>query len=406
MYLAIGSLFSQNISGIVEYEITYWECKYCHFTGKEKKLKNILKISDYKYLPSLYLNALDDEAEYGSIKSSYCALSNNVNNWHSNVEVDLPTTEKKSFENISKDRIIPEWFTSGRLEKVSYKINADFIKWKKIYDDEQEKKSLAIKKQEQKDKELFDSEFDKLEKLISNKEFEQAALLYTELSKGKFSYNEVLKSKKDFIQSGLNNSTTKTAILNSEELNGIILSNREYFKELIKDKPETIEIIFDQKGNGFINNSPSKIRNSKPFVLKEVGNFKVYCNSKGTFQLSTEQVQNPNKMYMDVWVAPNQKISKKGNKYFKKTSLSASVFKDEVSVINNNQVPYGKYWMVKHELKLSKVNGIEINREELLIKDSEKNLSRRLGMKIARGTSSLAILTWLTLRFIEFSSVK
>ncbi len=290
--------------------------------------------------------------------------------------------------------------------KVCDPIENDFNKWKKIYDAEEQKKYLETKKQEQKEKELFDSDFDKLETYISNKDFEQAALLYTNLSIGRFANDAVLISKRDIIQNGLNNSNTKIAIISSEDMNSIILSNSENFKEMFKENTQNIEILFDQKGNGSINNVPCKIRNGKPFVLKEVGAFKVYCKSKGTFQLTTEQIQDPNKMYYDIWVSPNIRISKNGNKYFKKTFLSASVFRDQISVVNNNQVPNGKYWKVRHDLKLLKVNGAEIVREEQLVRDSENKLSSRLGMKIARGTGSLAILTWLTMRTIEYSSVK
>ena len=281
----------------------------------------------------------------------------------------------------------------------------EFITWFTTSDHFEKYKKYCLSL-EQKDKETFDSEFGNLENLISNKEYEQAALLYTNLSNGKFANDAFLNSKKDIIQNGLNYSNTKIAIISPEELNSIILSNREYFKEMFKETTQNIEILFDQKGNGFINDLPCKIRNGKPFLLKEVGKFKVYCKSKGTFQLTTEQIQDPNKMYLDIWVAPNIKVIKNGKKYFKKTFLSASIFRDEVSVVNNDQVPSGKYWKVKHDLKLYKVNGTEIVREEQLVRESENNLSRRLGMKIARGTSSLAILTWLTLRFIEFSSVK
>lgn len=406
VFVSNNVLLSQNISGEVEYEISSWECKYCRLPGKKKVVKSILKVSDYRYLHQLFFAAEKEEAEFGCVKYSWnhCSLSTNVNEVHSIIEIDVPVTEKKSFDRISKD--FNFWVNISDLEEVSKKINADFIKWKKFYDQEQEKKNYEINKQEKKEKEQFDTEFDNLEKLISNKEYEQAALLYTKLSSGKFGYNELLKSKKEYIQSGLNNSNSKTAILNSEELNKIIQSNKNYFKKMFLETPQNIEIVFDTEGNGTINGSPTKLRNVSPFVLKEVGSFKVYCKSIGSFQLSTEQIQNPNKLYFDIWVSPNQKISKKGNKYFKKTFLSASIFKDEVSVINDNQVPYGKYWIVKHELKLFKVNDINIHTDELLVKQSEDDLSKRFWVKIGRGTGLLASVSWLTLRIIEYSSVK
>jgi hypothetical protein len=365
----------------------------CYYCGKECSNEVITKItdlSDYRLIGYLIDKGTFNDYKIGDCYSK-CQSALNKSDKH---DLREPKSENKTEikTQICEITVINETKLMGYK---SYFEETDFEKYKKY--------CLSLEK---KDKESFDSEFDNLENLISNKEYEQAALLYTNLSNGKFANDAFLNSKNDIIQNGLNYSNTKIAIISPEELNRIILSNREYFKEMFKETTQNIEILFDQKGNGFINDVPCKIRNGKPFLLKEVGKFKVYCKSKGTFQLTTEQVQDPNKMYLDIWVAPNIKVIKNGKKYFKKTFLSASIFRDEVSVVNNDQVPSGKYWKVKHDLKLYKVNGTEIVREEQLVRESENNLSRRLGMKIARGTSSLAILTWLTLRFIEFSSVK
>jgi hypothetical protein len=402
-FFSIFSLRSQNISGEVEYETSYFQCRHCYLTAKIKSLKSINTISDFKYIPQIYLAALDDEGHYGLLRrESDCP----VNGSHGIRESDVPTSEIKKLINIPKERYNGQWLETWIIEKVCKKINSEYQKWVKIYDQEQAKKQLENQIREDKEKKEFENKSVYLETLILDQDFENAAILYTELSNGKFGNDPFLVSQKEIIQNGLNNSNGKVANLTPAQLNDIINWNRASFKELIKDKPETIEIIFDQKGNGFINEKPSKIYYSKPIVLKEIGKFKVYCKSKGTFQLSTEQIQDPNKMYFDIWVSPDLKISKIGNKYFKKTFLSTSVFRDEVSVVNNNQVPNGKYWKVRHDLKIYKVNGTEINREELLIKDSENRLKSRLGMKIARSTGSLAILSWLTFRFIEYSSVK
>jgi hypothetical protein len=138
-------LFSQYVSGIVEYEITYWECKYCHLKGKAKDVSNILKVSDFKYLPQVYYTALNEKSEYGCIKDRYCSLSNNVNHWHSNIQTDMPTYEKKSFDRISKDLKFSEALNIVYLEEVSKKINVDFTKWKKLYDSEKIKKEQVEK---------------------------------------------------------------------------------------------------------------------------------------------------------------------------------------------------------------------------------------------------------------------
>jgi hypothetical protein len=144
-YFSTSILFSQYVSGIVEYEITYWECKYCHLKGKAKDVLNILKVSDYKYLPQVYYTALNEKSEYGCVKDRYCSLSNNVNHWHSNIQTDMPTYEKKSFDRISKDLKFSEALNISYLEEVSKKINADFIKWKKLYDSEKIKKEQVEK---------------------------------------------------------------------------------------------------------------------------------------------------------------------------------------------------------------------------------------------------------------------
>ncbi len=409
LFLIIQTALIAQTSGIVSYdrianEYNY-KCQYCNQEATKYYVEAIKKVSDYKLLDCVFMYENNLEARSEMAES---LLRNN------NCTSTLNRSEKCEVKRVSKDlnktRRITQYCRGITLENWNKNFNefcnsgprfatifekSDFEKFKNY--------RLAL---EDKENKKFKIEIDKLENFILDNEFEKAAVLYTELSKGKFANDAFLNSKEDIIQNGLNYSNTQIAIISPEELNSIILSNTEYFKEIFKETTQNIEILFDQKGNGFINDVPCKIRNGKPFLLKEVGKFKVYCKSKGTFQLTIEQIQNPKKMYLDIWVAPNIKVIKNGKQYFKKTFLSASIFRDEVSVVNNDQVPSGKYWKVKHDLKLYKVNGTEIAREEQLVRESENNLNGRLGMKIARGTSSLAILTWLTLRFIEFSSVK
>jgi len=389
-----------------------YKCQYCNKEATSYYLLSIKKVSDYKLLDCVFmyennLEVISNLAE-SNLRNGKCTstLNRSEKCVVNKVSTDLNKTERitqycggNTLENWNKNF---NEFCNRNPDFATIFEKSDFEKFKKyrlaLEDKENEKFKIENEK--------FKIEIDKLENLILDNEFEKAAVLYTVLSKGKFGNDEFLKSQKEFIQSGLNNSTIETAILSTEDLNRIILYNNVYFKELFKENSQSIEIIFDQKGKGTINDSPTKIKNINPFVLKEVAAFKVYCKSKGTFQLTTEQIQDPNKMYLDIWVAPNIKVIKNGKKYYKKSFLSASIFRDEESVVKNDQVPSGKYWKVKHDLKLYKVNGTEIVREEQLVRESENNLNRRWGMKIARGTGSLAILTWLTIRTIEYSSVK
>jgi hypothetical protein len=372
-------------------DVKNFKCYYCGIECSKVSILKISELSDFKAVGCLIREGFYFPWDCYNKEYTKCKSALNKTDNH---DLRVNNSETKIINNtLSCDFVCQDEATLN--DKKSYFEADDFEKFRSY--------CFSIEKKE---KETHNKNLEELENSILIKDFENAAMKYAEISKSKYSDDPFLKGLKETIQIGLNNSINVVISLSQDDMQSIISNNRQYFNELFKNKISTVEIIFDQNGFGYVNNEKVNIKNLKLYSVKEIGNFKVYCKSKGTFQLSTEQIQNPNKMYYDIWVAPNQKISKNGNKYFKKTFLSASVFKDEVSVINDNQVPYGKYWMVKHELKLSKVNGIEINREELLIKDSEKNLSRRLGMKIARGTSSLAILTWLTLRFIEFSSVK
>jgi hypothetical protein len=404
-YLIIPGFFFAQDNVSWDQQIAYFtnQCQYCKKQDISSSVLEIKNVSNIKLLDCVYMSILNEREMYNSSSQLKYGICTSMLNKTDHCIVSV-ITSKTSIEKRSSN-------CGGYTLDLSHKNYEDFSAnnhqfriWFKGEDVQKFKQyRLNLESNQQKD---YKSGFDNLEKVILNKDFEKAALLYQDLANGKFGNNEFLRRKKEIIQSGLNNSTTKVAALNSGEINRIILSNRDSFKELFKDKAESIEIIFDQKGNGFINGSPSKIINVNPVVLKEVGNFKVYCKSKGLFLFSLEQIQNPNKTYNDIWVSPDIKICKIGNKYFKKSLFSASLLRNEISVVNNNQVPNGKYWKVRHELKLYKVNGTEINQEELLVKDSEHRLSPRVGMKMARATGSLAIITWITFRFMEYSSVK
>ena len=184
VFVSNNELFSQNISGEVEYEISYYQCTKCKLTGKIKELYSILKVSDFHYLPQIYFTALEGKGLYGCTKSNYCAQGGD----HSTVESDPPTYEKQTIENVSKSRYYGQEINIGRLKEVSKKINSDFTKWKKIYDEEKAKKDaeqakaqkeleiakqVKIEEQRLKFIPVFDS-------LIDNKNFKEASLLISQ----------------------------------------------------------------------------------------------------------------------------------------------------------------------------------------------------------------------------------
>jgi hypothetical protein len=177
-------LFSQNISGEVEYEIRYYQCTKCKLTGKIKELYSILKVSDFHYLPHIYFTALEGKGLYGCTKSSYCAQGGD----HRTVESDPPTYEKQRIENVSKSRYYGQEINMSRLQEVSKKISTDFTKWKKIYDEEKAKKD-AEKAKVQKELEIakqakIEEQRSKLipvfDSLINNKNFIEASLLISQ----------------------------------------------------------------------------------------------------------------------------------------------------------------------------------------------------------------------------------
>jgi len=396
---------NQKVSWDIKKHYYTYQCQYCNKKAVNYGIVGITNVSNFKSLDCIYmyesnLRIIAENSESllrnGTCtsainKTTNCVVSlvdNEFITEKRNMDCDGTTLDSwdKDFETfVKKSPGFKTWFDESVFEKFkNYRLSL-------------EKKEIAA----------FDESIDNLEKLMFNEEYEKAALLYTELSKGKMGSNEFLKSKKDIIQSGLNESTLKIAVLSDEVKKEIVTMHKEIFRaEFIKKKVESIEIIFDQSGVGYIDDVQTVIRNYKPSILKEVGLFKVYCKSKASFNLTIDETNNPNKPEIDIWVAPGIKICNKGNRYYKKTFLSASILSDEVQVINNSQVPKGKYWRVRNYLKEFKVNGIKIYNEELSKKESEDRLSRRLGIKIARGTGSLAILTWLTMRTIEYSSVK
>ena len=419
-----NSSLSQTITAEVEYKILSYQCEYCQVSTYTKLLNSILYISDYKNL----IEATDEALDRQQLGRNCCCKWNKDND-HSYIESSSPKYEKNTLRVVpklyKKYNHIEQYGIINNLRRFCMAIDGDFIKWQKYFVEEQAKleakelqnqkeaKEQEIKRQEenkrkefQKNEEFINKHAKTLNDLISDKDFENAALKYTDLYKSGFSISLESSNYRDIIQEGLNSSHNQYFELGTKDLQQIITSNLNGFYQLIKDKTETVEIIFDYNGKGHINDVSTGINLANRLVLKKVGDFDVYAKSKGTFQLTVEQIQNPKKMYFDIWVAPNLIICKSGNKYFEKTFLSASKFREEISVVHNEQVPVGKYWKVRHDLKILKVNGTLINQTELVVLDTEKKLSQRLGMKITRATGSLAILSWLTLRFIEFSSVK
>jgi hypothetical protein len=178
-FITTNTLFSQNITAEVQYEISYWQCTKCLLTGKIKELHSIIKISDYKYLPHIYFTALEGKASYGCIKQTSCSAGGS----HKNVESDSPTYEKQFLNNISKSRYNGQWIDFDRLLEVTKKINPDYLKWKKLYDAE-----LVRKEAEQKKIEQEIAKKNEQEKKIKEIEFQKNALkLDSLLGKNKFS---------------------------------------------------------------------------------------------------------------------------------------------------------------------------------------------------------------------------
>lgn len=63
-------IFSQNITAEVQYGIYHYQCNKCLLTGKINELHQILKISDYKYLPHVYFTALHGKGSNGCMKQT------------------------------------------------------------------------------------------------------------------------------------------------------------------------------------------------------------------------------------------------------------------------------------------------------------------------------------------------
>ena len=180
-------MFSQNISGEVEYEISYYQCTKCKLTGKIKELYSILKVSDFHYLPQIYFTALEGKGLYGCTKSNYCAQGGD----HSTVESDPPTYEKQRIENVSKSRYYGQEINMSRLQEVSKKINSDFTKWKKIYDEEQAKKHTEKVKEQKEIETAKKAKIEeqrlqyqpKLDSLINENKFKEAATYIFQIQK-------------------------------------------------------------------------------------------------------------------------------------------------------------------------------------------------------------------------------
>ncbi|MEY4571208.1 MAG: hypothetical protein RLZ10_401 [Bacteroidota bacterium] len=424
-FLIPSILFSQVSYDRIAVTVSF-KCKYCNNEAAAYAVATIKNVSDFKVLDCIFMYESNEEVKsqdkLDALKYGYVKCTSALNKTYRCVN-GLKITDEVKIERITRyckvEETLDLWnknfdeFCAKHPRFSSYFEKNDFNKFKEYrlkkekIDSENRLKEQKIEQDKlEKEKDIFNREQDKLDNLISIQEFEKAALFYSELkNKGRFYSDSRLIKQKDSIQSGLNSLSSGIITLEAKELTSIILNNKAFFIELLNDSPKTIEIIFDQNGIGYINEVESKIK-CTPKIEKVIHGFNVYSRAKGDFNLTIEQIQNPKKMYYDIWVAPNIKVQKSNDKYYKKTWLTASLLNDNIQVINDERVPKGKYWKVEHVLKHYRANGESLKTEELMIKNSENKLSKRLGVKISRSVFWVTSLSWLTLRYIEYSTVK
>ncbi len=64
-FLSNSFLFAQSIYGEVEFKTSSYQCSKCSLKCFEKRLSKIFSVGDYKFLPHLYFEAIEQNEDYG-----------------------------------------------------------------------------------------------------------------------------------------------------------------------------------------------------------------------------------------------------------------------------------------------------------------------------------------------------
>lgn len=380
-------------------------CQFCKKSATEFSLIKLDNLNNYKHLAYVYRAEMFSDRAIYYLRYSECKSSLNKTNEHEITINEETVTERKEL-NVQENYETDFWLRNSLATFIR-----DNESFSKVVDENTYNKFIKYRNTEESlDLNAFNMNVTKLNILIEEKDFVNAAKLYTELQKSKFFVDLNLKPviMAVSIQIGLDDLFKQKSTLTNVESQKIIQSYSGSFQQLLEaNKLSSFKIEFDRKGNGTYNGQPINIKNENPPLLFESGDFKVFGISEANFVVTKRTIIDNSFSNPTIWVSTNSKISKTNkNQIFKKNILSASYFKGEESVIRDSRVPFKQYWLVNNCIDQIFVNDKILFEVKTYQKISENNFKKRGAMKIFRGSIFAGILGWFSLRLVEISSVK
>ena len=260
---------------------------------------------------------------------------------------------------------------------------------------------------------------------LDKKKFDEAIKNFNKLNKN--DVNNLLALKEKIRQAYVKEYYKRQPVLelSKEDLLYIIktgsYSHGKYLLDILNRCGGKATLLFDESGKGFINNTPTIINVSPP-VIKELDNFQIYGKTKCELELSKEIKEYEKKQKNTFMASPNDKVYEINNKVFRysfvsqpiksksksyeNVKYSKSIYGNVKEVRKDKRIEGGKYWILQPKIEVVKINGIDVSENPIEVKIDEKRLKRRLLVSLSRITTILAASTWITLRYIEYSTVK
>jgi hypothetical protein len=260
---------------------------------------------------------------------------------------------------------------------------------------------------------------------LDKKNFDEAIKNFNKLNKN--DVNNLLALKEKIRQAYVQEYYKSQPILelSKEDLLDIVktgaYSYGKYLLDILNRGGGKATLLIDESGKGFINNTPTIIYFSPP-VIKELDNFQIYGKTKCELELSKEIKEYEKKQKNTFMASPNDKVYEMNNKVFrysfvsqpiKRKSKSYETVKSAKSIIGNvkevrkdKRIENGKYWILQPKIEVVKINGIDVSENPIEVKIDEKPLKRRFFVSFSRITTIVAASTWITLRYLEYSTVK
>ena len=262
---------------------------------------------------------------------------------------------------------------------------------------------------------------------LDKKKFDEAIKNFNKLNKN--DVNNLLALKEKIRQAYIQEYYKSQPILelSKEDLLDIMgpYAYGKYLLDLLNRCGGKATLLFDESGKGFFNNTPTTMSSliyiSRP-VIKELDNFQIYGKTKCELELSKEIKEYEKKQKNTFMASPNDKVYEMNNKVFRysfvsqpiksksksyeNVKYSKSIYGNIKEVRKDKRIESGKYWILQPKIEVVKINSIDVSENPIEVKIDEKPLKRRLLVSLSRITTILAASTWITLRYLEYSTVK